>query len=149
MQSVIGNLALEAPARPTVVAEEPGAIAERLISHFGMRQFIGTAPSFITAVQKIPRIAACGVTVLLVGETGTGKEMCARALHHLSPRANGPFVPVECGSIPGELFENELFGHESGAYTDARRSRRGLIAEAEGGTLLLDEVEALSRVSCA
>jgi DNA-binding NtrC family response regulator len=82
--------------------------------------------------------------VLMTGATGTGKEMCARAIHYLSSRSNKPFIPLNCGSIPSELFENELFGHEPGAYTDARSARRGLIAEAEGGTLFLDEVDTLS-----
>lgn len=143
------NAAFETGLRPTPLGEahEAGRLAGRLLSHFGMHQFIGAAPSFMTAIQRIPRIAACGVTVLLNGETGTGKEMCARAIHQLSPRASGPFVPVDCGSIPLDLFENELFGHEPGAYTDARRSRPGLITEAEGGTLFLDEVEALGALA--
>ncbi|HLL15869.1 MAG TPA: sigma 54-interacting transcriptional regulator [Pyrinomonadaceae bacterium] len=71
-----------------------------LMSRFGMRQFIGNAPAFLREVEKIPRVAACDATVLLIGETGTGKEMCARAIRYLSPRANKPFVPVNCGSIP-------------------------------------------------
>lgn len=116
---------------------------QHLITHFGMRQFVGVAPSFVTVIEKIPRIASCDVPVLLTGDTGTGKEMCARAIHYLSPRASKPFVPINCGSIPGELFENEMFGHESGAFTDARQKRGGLVAEAEGGTLFLDEVDSL------
>ncbi len=114
-----------------------------LVSHFGMLQFIGKAPSFLATVEKVPRVAGCDAPVLLSGETGTGKEMCARAIHYLSPRANKPFIPINCGSIPADLFENEMFGHEAGAYTDARQARRGLIAEAEGGTLFLDEVDSL------
>lgn len=115
----------------------------KLISHFGMQQFIGTAPSFLATLEKIPRVADCDAAVLIAGETGTGKEMCARAIHYLSPRAGRAFIPVNCGSIPADLFENEMFGHEPGAFTDARRSRNGLIAEAEGGTLFLDEVDSL------
>ncbi len=116
---------------------------QSLLSHFGMQQLIGSAPSFLATIKKIPRVATCNATVLLTGDTGTGKEVCARAIHYLSSRANKPFVPVNCGSIPPELFENELFGHEPGAFTDARQSRRGLIAETEGGTLFLDEVDSL------
>ncbi|HEX8846867.1 MAG TPA: sigma-54 dependent transcriptional regulator [Pyrinomonadaceae bacterium] len=123
--------------------DELEQIKVKLTSHFGMRQFIGKAPSFLATIEKIPRVASCDAPVLLSGETGTGKEMCARAIHYLSPRANKPFIPVNCGSIPAELFENEMFGHEPGAFTDARKSRRGLIAEAEGGTLFLDEVDSL------
>ncbi|HKY27764.1 MAG TPA: sigma-54 dependent transcriptional regulator [Pyrinomonadaceae bacterium] len=115
-----------------------------LFLHFAAQEFIGSAPAFLAAVEKIPVVASCDATVLLVGATGTGKELCARAIHYLSSRAQKPFVPLNCGSIPSELFENELFGHESGAYTDARHSRRGLISEAEGGTLFLDEVDSLA-----
>lgn len=114
-----------------------------LLSHFGMQQFIGQSPAFVEAIEKIPRIATSDATVLLVGDTGTGKEMCARGIHYLSSRANKPFIPVNCGSIPPHLFENEMFGHEPGAYTDARQARPGLIAEAQGGTLFLDEVDSL------
>ena len=114
-----------------------------LISQLGMQQFLGSSPAFIKAIEKIPRIASSDATVLVVGDTGTGKEMCARAIHYLSSRANKPFIPVNCGSIPSDLFENEMFGHESGAFTDARHAHRGLIAEAEGGTLFLDEIDSL------
>jgi two-component system, NtrC family, response regulator GlrR len=124
-------------------------IKRSLVAHFGMHQFVGESPSFLAAIEKVPRIAGCDVPVLLAGETGTGKEMCARAIHYLSRRSNGPFVPLNCESIPTELFENELFGHEPGAFTDARQPRRGLIAEAEGGTLFLDEVETLPHLAQA
>ena len=111
--------------------------------HSGLRRIIGQAPAFAAIKKQILRLAACDVTILITGQTGTGKEMCARAIHYLSPRANGPFVPVNCSAIPTELFENELFGHEPGAYTDARQRRHGLIAEAEGGTFFLDEIDSL------
>jgi DNA-binding NtrC family response regulator len=117
---------------------------QHLFSDLATEQFIGSAPSFLAAIEKIPRVASCDATVLLVGATGTGKELCARAIHYLSARAKKPFMPVNCGSIPPELFENEVFGHEQGAFTDARQSRRGLLSEAEGGTLFLDEVDSLA-----
>src|SRR5262249_11353292 len=81
------------------------------------------------------------------GETGTGKELCARAVHYLSRRSRQPLIPVNCGAIPVDLLENELFGHEPGAYTGASSTRHGLIAEADGGTLFLDEVDCLALMS--
>jgi DNA-binding NtrC family response regulator len=111
-------------------------------SHFGL--LIGDDPVFLTAVHKIPLLAASDAPVLIYGETGTGKELFARAIHYTSPRGAFPFVPVNCSALPEHLFENELFGHARGAYTDASGPTEGLIAEAEGGTLFLDEIDTLS-----
>ncbi|OLN26747.1 Response regulator of zinc sigma-54-dependent two-component system [Desulfovibrio sp. DV] len=92
------------------------------------------------SLELLPRIAESGSTVLLLGESGTGKELFARAIHTLSPAAKGPFVAVNCGAIPGELLESELFGHKRGAFTDAKSDRKGRFALAQNGTLFLDEV---------
>jgi DNA-binding NtrC family response regulator len=104
---------------------------------------IGDSPAFLHCVRLIRRMASCDATVLIQGETGTGKEVAARAIHALSRRRNASFVPVNCGALPESLVESELFGHVRGAFTDARENRTGLVAQAEGGTLFLDEVEAM------
>jgi DNA-binding NtrC family response regulator len=105
---------------------------------------VGNAPSFQDAVRNLPLIAGNDFTVLITGETGTGKELAARAIHHLSGREGFPFVSVNCGSLPESLIEENLFGHERGAFTDAHQHRSGLIAQADKGTFFLDEVDALS-----
>ncbi|HZG53885.1 MAG TPA: sigma-54 dependent transcriptional regulator [Pyrinomonadaceae bacterium] len=113
----------------------------------GTKLVVGESPAFLKEIDKIPLLAKCQVSVLISGETGTGKEVCARAIHYLSARANKPFIPINCGAIPTELVENELFGHERGAYTNAKDSRVGLIQEADEGTLFLDEIDCLPLLS--
>ena len=127
-------------APPTAVSEA----ASRLATVMGLLQLVGRAPGFLDVVRKVPLVARSGSPALITGETGTGKELFARAIHFTSPRRNQPFVPVDCGAIPDNLFENELFGHLRGAFTDAHRDQRGLIRLAEGGTLFLDEIDSLS-----
>jgi len=107
-------------------------------------QLIGASPAHAALLHQLARIAASEAPALIEGETGSGKELAARAIHYDGPRRDGPFVPVNCGALPDSLIESELFGVQRGAFTDARQSRRGLVAEAEGGTLFLDEVDALS-----
>src|SRR5690606_10128140 len=107
-------------------------------------QMIGNSPAFRSILREISRIAGAAAPVLIEGETGSGKEVAARAVHYLGTRREWPFIPINCGAIPDNLAEAELFGHERGAFTDARQARRGLVAEADGGTLFLDEVDALS-----
>lgn len=105
---------------------------------------VGASACLRAAALQVPMMAQCDATCLLLGETGTGKELFARAIHYMSARARKPFVPVNCGAIPDSLFENELFGHVQGAYTDARGPNAGLLAYAEAGTLFLDEIDSLS-----
>jgi DNA-binding NtrC family response regulator len=119
--------------------DTPTRLAERL----RLNRMIGDSAALNGVLKKIPVVARCDATVLISGETGTGKELCARSVHYLSPRSAKPFVPVNCGAIPVDLVENEFFGHERGAYTHATTSQLGLIHEAEGGTLFLDEVDCL------
>jgi DNA-binding NtrC family response regulator len=119
------------------------AIQEKLCTSL----LVGESPTFLKEVNKIPPLAKCNASILISGETGTGKEVCARAIHYLGRWASKPFVPVNCGAIPAELVENELFGHERGAYTGARSAQVGLIQEADGGTLFLDEVDCLPLLS--
>ena len=124
------------------IAQEQQA-REALTEKLGLQQLIGESPAFVEETKKIPVLARSDTSVLISGETGTGKEMVARAIHYLSPRAGKPFVPVNCGAIPVELLENELFGHTSGAFTGAAGARDGLIREAEQGTIFLDEINCL------
>ncbi|WP_439686375.1 Sigma-54-dependent Fis family transcriptional regulator [Cupriavidus oxalaticus] len=105
---------------------------------------LGSSQVFREAMAVVARLARVDVPVLILGETGTGKELVARSLHYRGRRRDRPFVPVDCGALPETLFEGELFGHVRGAYTDARRDAPGLVAQAEGGTLFFDEIHALS-----
>ncbi len=110
----------------------------------GAGELIGESESFKIAFEMINKVAASQVTVMLLGETGVGKEMFARRIHELSTRSNGAFVAVNCAAIPEDLIESELFGVEKGAFTGASRSRPGRFERAHGGTLFLDEVSELS-----
>jgi two-component system, NtrC family, response regulator GlrR len=105
---------------------------------------IGTSKSFLQATGMIPILSASRATVLISGETGTGKELFARAIHYTSQRRGKPFVPVNCAALPDHLIENELFGHNKGAFTGALTEKQGLFHEADGGTLFLDEINSLS-----
>ena len=105
---------------------------------------IGQSSMFLDTLSFIKKASDCNAPVLIEGETGCGKEVAARAIHYLGCRKDFPFIPMNCGAIPDQLIENELFGHEKGAYTDAKQNQAGLTDQADGGTLFLDEIEALS-----
>jgi DNA-binding NtrC family response regulator len=111
---------------------------------YSSRRIIGESEGILRVVDMIRRVAASDANVLIEGESGTGKELVAQAIHYSSPRAEGPFVPINCGAIPADLLESELFGHVKGAYTGAIAASEGLIREANGGTLFLDEISELA-----
>ena len=121
--------------RPTPVATpviEPAAADGSLL--------VGHAPAMRALFRAIGRLAQAPLSVLITGETGTGKELVARALHRESPRATRPFVALNTAAIPSELLESELFGHEAGAFTGASKRHIGRFEQADGGTLFLDEI---------
>ncbi len=122
--------AVEESLREAVASERPGDTPEML----------GQAPAMQDLFRAIGRLSQSNVTVLITGESGSGKELVARALHKHSPRANGPFVAINTAAIPKDLLESELFGHERGAFTGAQTMRRGRFEQADGGTLFLDEI---------
>jgi two-component system response regulator GlrR len=121
--------------------------AQSFKERLGTTLLVGESPAFLKEVHKLLILAKCNASILISGETGTGKEVCARAIHYLDRWARKPFIPVNCGAIPAELVENELFGHERGAFTGAKSPQVGLIQEANGGTLFLDEIDCLPLLS--
>ena len=123
---------------------EVNSVKKSLKKDLLLDKILGSSKVVMDLRKKIVKISQCDVNVLISGETGTGKEITARAIHYLGQRSGKPFVPVNCGAIPENLFENELFGHAKGAFTDAAIQQNGLVREAEGGTLFLDEIGAIS-----
>jgi DNA-binding NtrC family response regulator len=127
-----------------VLSDENRRLRQRLDKSFGFDGIIGHSRAMEEVLQRMRVAAPTRSTVLIVGESGTGKELVANSLHQSSQRDDGPFVAVNCGAIPGEILESELFGHEKGAFTGAHQRRIGLIESASGGTLFLDEISELS-----
>jgi len=121
------------------------ALARLESQAYAFREIVGESAALRAALERAARVLPHGdATILVSGETGTGKELLARALHYGGPRADAPFVEVNCAAIPGQLLESELFGYERGAFTDAKSAKPGLFETAEGGSLFLDEIDRLA-----
>lgn len=120
------------------------SLENRILKKYSFESMIGHSSHIRDAVSLAKKVSATDTTVLLLGETGTGKEVFAQAIHHDSPRRNKPFVAVNCSGFSPELLESELFGYKSGAFTGASKDKKGLIEEANGGTLFLDEIGEMS-----
>ncbi|HUL52307.1 MAG TPA: sigma-54 dependent transcriptional regulator [Opitutaceae bacterium] len=117
---------------------------ERLDERFSFEGIVGNSPKLVDVIERVKLVAPSKATILIEGETGSGKELVAQALHQASPRARGPFVAVHCAALPPTLLESELFGHERGAFTGATERRIGRFEAADGGTLFLDEIGEIS-----
>src|SRR5262249_32766971 len=122
------------------LSREVEELREELSGRYGFNEIIGISPKLQAIFRTMAKVATVDATVLIEGESGTGKELVARAIHRRSNRSGMPFVAVNCGAIPQPLFEAEFFGHERGAFTDAREARVGRFEQAQGGTLFLDEI---------
>jgi DNA-binding NtrC family response regulator len=133
-------LLLQRAASQQELLRENLLLREEYAARYGFPRIVGEHPAMQEASQMVQRVAATDATVLLLGESGTGKELFARAVHHLSPRRDQPFVALNCAAIPEGLVENELFGHERGAYTGAGTRKIGKMELANRGTLFLDEI---------
>lgn len=118
-------------------SRQPGSLRNQKVS---FSNIIAQSQSMKSIFETVKKLANFNTTILITGESGTGKELVARAVHYNSPRRNMPFVAINCGAIPENLMESELFGHKKGAFTDASRDKKGLFEEASGGTIFLDEI---------
>jgi two-component system, NtrC family, response regulator len=115
-------------------------LENKLSTKFGFDRIVGTSPAITSAIKLAQRVATTDTTVLILGETGTGKEVFAEAIHQASPRNTKPFVAINCSAFGKELLESELFGHKAGSFTGAVKDKKGLFEEANGGTIFLDEI---------
>ncbi|HUJ62248.1 MAG TPA: sigma-54 dependent transcriptional regulator [Kofleriaceae bacterium] len=135
---------LERALAERTLRREAAALREAVREQFSIAGLVGASPAMQRVLAVVARVARTDAPMLITGETGSGKGAIARAIHGESPRARGPFVVVNCAALPEPLLESELFGHVKGAFTGATADRPGLFAEAEGGTLLLDEIGEMS-----
>ncbi|MBY0269562.1 MAG: sigma-54 dependent transcriptional regulator [Burkholderiales bacterium] len=126
------------------VRRENALLKRSLKKAVGAAKIIGESAGIKNVYSLIAKVAPSDASILIQGESGTGKELVAQAIHYASPRSEGPFVPINCGAIPAELLESELFGHTKGAYTGAVTASEGLLREAHGGTMFLDEISELA-----
>lgn len=138
------HLSIERALQGRKLRQENRALRTQIEERFSHKNIVGTNREMQRIFRLIETVAPTKSTVLITGDSGTGKELIARALHHRSERPDGPFVAVNCGALPDNLLEDELFGHVRGAFTDAVGTRPGRFAQADGGTLFLDEVGTMS-----
>ena len=124
----------------TILKNEISRLKQHIMSKKGVTQFVGQNPAVLKLKDNIAQVAHLDCNVLIIGETGTGKELVARTIYELSPRANKRFLPINCAALTEELMLNELFGHEKDAFTGASKWRKGLLESADGGVVLLDEI---------
>jgi DNA-binding NtrC family response regulator len=143
------KLLVERATRQQELLRENLILREEFAARYGFPRIVGESPVMQAVSQQLQRVAPTGATVLLLGESGTGKELFARAIHHLSSRSVQPFIALNCAAIPDALVENELFGHERGAFTGAGNRKAGKIEMAQRGTLFLDEIGELPLASQA
>ena len=138
------RLAMERAMDHSQLKEENRLLRETLGSHFDIQNIIGRSTAMVKLLETVAQVAPSEATVLITGDSGTGKELIAGAIHFNSPRKDGPFVKVNCAAITETLLESELFGHEKGAFTGAHRLKEGRFRQADGGSLFLDEVSEMS-----
>jgi len=137
------RVAVDRALRHRGLQRENRNLKDQLAQIYGLENIVGRSPAMSRVFELVRKAARSEANILVVGESGTGKELIARAIHANSPRVGKPFVPVDCASLPEQLLESELFGHEKGAFTGAVRSKPGLVEVAHGGTLFLDEIAEL------
>lgn len=144
VELVVLRRRVELQLERTSLTRDKRELKERLEKFVGFESIIGRSPAMQQVLERVRVVAPAPSTVLIVGESGSGKELIANAIHEHSPRAAGRFVALNCGAIPGEILEAELFGHERGAFTGAHQRRIGKLEAANGGTFFLDEISELS-----